>query len=196
MKLKYLIPVLLSVLSFSCTDRFSKSNDIQESESNKSYLERASESNTLANQIDLALKKGSRSEQEIYPDYFGGLYIDTEGYLVILSKGDLTVARYNINSISESELISFKPCRFSYQDLLDAMSDLDKNLSVISNASTRNFVGYALMIQDNSIMVLLEDASDAAVAEFKQSVYDNPCLTFVKGERINLHSSKMPESNI
>jgi hypothetical protein len=191
MRIKLFMIALLSIFMMSCSDQVDLPTDTQEeTQASKSYLDRASESNTLANKINESIASISRTGESTYPEDFGGLYIDSDGYLVILTTGDFTNSRSAISTvISDSELVRYKACKYSYQDLLNATYEIDQALSTASKKIADNFVGYALMTEDNSVMVMLEDISDAAITDFRQSVYDHPCLTFVKGERINLHAS-------
>lgn len=169
MRIKLFMIALLSIFMMSCSDQVDLPTDTQEeTQASKSYLDRASESNTLANKINESIASISRTGESTYPEDFGGLYIDSDGYLVILTTGDFTNSRSAISTvISDSELVRYKACKYSYQDLLNATYEIDQALSTASKKIADNFVGYALMTEDNSVMVMLEDISDAAITDFR-----------------------------
>lgn len=196
MKIKLLITALLSIFMMSCSDQVDLPTDTREdTQVSKSYLDRASESNTLANKIEESIASISRAGELTYPEYFGGLYIDSDGYLVILTTRDITDSRSAISTaISDSELVRYKTCQYSYQDLLNAINEIDQALTTASKKIADNFVGYALMTEENVVTVILEDDSQSAITEFEQNICDSPCLTFTKGKKLVYHSSLGPGS--
>lgn len=196
MKIKLFMTALLSIFLMSCSDQVDLPADTQEeTQVSKSYLDRASESNTLANKIESSIVSISRSGESTYPEYFGGLYIDSDGYLVILTTEDVADSRSAISTVvSDSELVRYKTCKYSYQDLLNATYEIDRALSTASKDITDNFVGYALMTEENVVTVILEDDSQSAITDFEQNIFDSPCLTFTKGKKLVYHSSLGPGS--
>lgn len=187
-KLKSFVTAILSTILMCCSNHVNLSTDAQkETQIPESYLDIAGESNSIANKIESSIACISKSGKYSYPEYFGGLYIDSDGYLVVLLKGDMASSRSKIDSISDSELIRFKPCKYSYQELLNATSQIDTALSTVPKELIENFAGYALMTEENVVTVILEDNSQSAMTEFRQNIFDSPCLTFIKGKKIINH---------
>lgn len=193
-KIAYIALSILTVLFIGCTDELNDTSITQNDAGNQSYFELSSKSNALGNEIESSIVTKSRSGEDVYPNYFGGLYIDNTGHLVVLAKGNMTDVKSSVYSVTNSDIIKFIPCEYSYQELLDVISMLDNALSGPSTTFTKNVVGYALMTEENRVRIILMDNSPTAILEFKQNICDSPCLTFSKGEPLENHSSLGPGS--
>lgn len=68
MRIKLFMIALLSIFMMSCSDQVDLPTDTQEeTQASKSYLDRASESNTLANKINESIASISRTGESTYP---------------------------------------------------------------------------------------------------------------------------------
>lgn len=55
--------------------------------------------------------------EELYPDFYGGSIVNEDGSLTILITGDSATSVKAIKNITNSKLLRFKKCLFSYQTL-------------------------------------------------------------------------------
>lgn len=121
-----------------------------------------------------------RSEGKIYPDYYGGNYIEN-GNLVVQVKEDTTECREKLLARTESPDFLVKPCKFSYNELLavhkivlDFFMD-EENEELISEI-TINSLG--ISAKGNSVFVSLKEFTPEKMTLFKSKVIDSPIITF------------------
>ncbi len=88
------------------------------------FYETQRESVKIYNQmIEGFQTESASSDHEVYPDYYGGAYIDQEtGGLVILIKEGSDTASDEIAAYSGRKNVTIKPCKVSYNELLDAVN--------------------------------------------------------------------------
>ena len=90
------------------------------------------ESQAVANEVNqLILDKiclSSRTNENVksYPDYYGGSYIERNGYLTILISGDSIFGVSQIVKVTSNPIVKFRKCDFSYQELLNVLNNVTK----------------------------------------------------------------------
>ncbi|MCL1991071.1 MAG: S1 family peptidase [Defluviitaleaceae bacterium] len=123
----------------------------------------------------------SRMGATIYPAYFGGLYINEDGELVILKLED---GLSNSNTmIARFEDAIIKPAEFSYQALVATMDFLNATITdpVMSNTSA-----WSLDVIGNQVVVALIDYNPDAIDLFRNTILDSPIITFEQGDIITM----------
>jgi len=131
----------------------------------------------------------NRIGKAIYPDDFGGLYINESGELVVL----LVESRYsNIASVTmgafEVENINFRTVIFSYNELREAFDFLDYFIpNAVDNTAAANVDGISFDVKSNLIMVSLAVYSDNKISLFSELVFDAPFLIFHQSPGLPLH---------
>ena len=153
------------------------------------FVENKTELNSLkqAESEEIALKLEEsfrstilRSGGKIYPEYYGGSYIEN-GNLVVLVTEDTTECRGKLLTRTESPDFLVKPCKFSYNELLDIHKIVldffmnEENNRLISE-TTINSLG--ISAKGNSIFVSLRELTPDKIALFKSRVIDSPIITF------------------
>ena len=131
--------------------------------------------------LDSFLK--TRSGDIIYPEYYGGAYIDDEGDLIVYTKYP-AIAEFSLtNATSGSIDFEIKIAEYSYNELNDMMDLLNDFKEKNSNSKTaRNFNSYWLSDNTNEIIVELEDMSPNRIMQFKKQVVDSPIIVFVQSQ--------------
>lgn len=139
------------------------------------------------------------SNDNEYPDYYGGGYINKEGKLVVFVKGNFSKNRnILINSIGDYDNIMYVAGNNSYKELKSILSDItifiDENKE---NKIAQNIKYYYLNDFENNIVVELDECSNGNIEEFKANVINSPAIIFKQYKRkIQPHASLSPGSSI
>jgi len=116
----------------------------------------------------------------VYPDHFGGMYINDEGKLVILE----LVEDGEFDGFEDA---IFKPAEFSYNELTAIMDFLDWAIADVElNASA-----WYLDVINNRVVVELINYGSAEIAAFQDTVLDSPMIAFEQGEETALVSGQL-----
>ena len=145
--------------------------------------------------LDSFLK--TRSGDIIYPEYYGGAYIDDEGDLIVYTKYP-AIAEFNLaNATSGSIDFEIKAAEYSYNELNDMMDLLNDFKEKNNNSKTaRNFNTYWLSDSTNEIVVALEDMSPNRIMQFRKQVVDSPMITFQQAEPAYLTTNIHPGAEV
>lgn len=168
---------------------------VNDSQQPRITQEVASDIQEDANELNTALLAempiGTRASDggRIYPDYYGGSFIERNGDLTILVKGDSANAVRRIRSIKDSDLLRFRSCEYSYQELSDIMTHLNETILSSDIELRKNLSGYGLNDGENVIDVHLVVCTPERIAEFK-SFYDHPALRFSQMGKVELDSGE------
>lgn len=152
------------------------------------------ESQAVANEVNqLILDKiclSSRTNENVksYPDYYGGSYIERNGYLTILISGDSIFGVSQIVKVTSNPIVKFRKCDFSYQELLNVLNNVTKSLENASNLVGENVTAAGINDRDNTVEVFMADISEYNISEFRK-IYDHPSITFHKMRGIEYEAS-------
>jgi len=125
----------------------------------------------------------NRLGQVMYPYYFGGMYIDEEGNLVVLQ----------VESPYDSEIgsrfsddIIVKMVEFSYNEIMMIHNQLTR---IFTNEYLKypNLAGSWTDIINNRVVVTLFEYNDEAISNFKENVSQSPLIVFEEYEILNLY---------
>lgn len=115
----------------------------------------------------------------VYPDYYGGAYINDEGRLVVYVT-DLNKAP-SLMSVDDNNAIIYQECEYSYNELNDTMDTLNEyKFSNLDSDIANNFNSYALLDKENRVEVRLDEFSEEKIQEFKDAVFDSDTIIFVE----------------
>ncbi|MBC8053793.1 MAG: hypothetical protein H7Y13_12080 [Sphingobacteriaceae bacterium] len=114
-----------------------------------------------------------------YPGYYGGAYINPQGKLVVLIKGESDKERKNITKIIGTDNFITMPCKHSYKSLVKIMTDLNEFKLNKANASkSANFNAYALVDAQNLVIVELDNFNEKKIEEFRKTVMNSSGISF------------------
>lgn len=120
----------------------------------------------------------TNSDEMIYPDYYGGSYINDVGQLVVLVTEDSQEA----SVLSDNANIIYESCTYSYNELLSVMNELNSyKFRRSNNAIASNFNEFGIYDSENRIIVKLDNLSDESIQEFKENVCDSDAIIFEQG---------------
>lgn len=110
---------------------------------------------------------------DIYPDYYGGSYIEEEtGKLVVLIKGDIEECSNEIAQMTEEDsCIVYKPCSVSYNELEKTIDTIFEKQSVLE-ASGIEIGSVEEKIIENEVLMTIKDFSEEKAEIIRQII---PC---------------------
>ena len=129
----------------------------------------------------------SRMGDVMYPAYFGGMYINDDGELVILQVTDATLNEHTTLDTFEDAV--FKSAEFSYREL-NAVMDL---LNWRINGSEANASAWSLDVINNRVVVQLINYGADEIAEFRNTILDSPMVIFEEGEVVLLGGEQVQD---
>lgn len=189
MKKVLLLLFALGTLTVSCSDELEVVNDgvALESRAVSSDFVDVSfpmEANLVYSRLlDSFRENVSRSLDDrvlLYPDYYGGAYID-DGKLVVNVCNGHELAVDKLKNMAQSDDVVIRPCKYSYNYLLDVMSKIRKFCADNrSNPLALNIDSYSLEDKENIVLVNLLNCTDADIKSFKENVCDDSSISFIK----------------
>lgn len=151
-------------------------------------LDGQNESNYVNSIILSGIKVSTRSgfdgsKINVYPDYYGGSYIERNGTLKILIKGDSLSAVKKIKSIYDDDIVHYAVCEYSYSELCGVLDNIRLALRNADISIKKNISAYSIDDGANRVVVYLSDCSDNSIEKFKM-IYNHPSLVFEQLEKI------------
>ncbi|MCL2400456.1 MAG: S1 family peptidase [Defluviitaleaceae bacterium] len=119
----------------------------------------------------------SRTGEIIYPDYFGGLYIDDNGNLVNLV---VTETNFDNHVRRLSENITIREVEFSYRELREIWEYITERIISRGDMIFYNTGGQFLDVSGNRIVVELIDYSENGIELFRELMIDSPVIQFIE----------------
>lgn len=116
-----------------------------------------------------------------FPEYYGGAYINDEGKLIINVTSNTASISQDFNKRIETDEFILKPCKYSYSKLTSIMDTLNTyKLKEAASPIWANFNSYALLDDQNSIVVYLNEYNQEQIDMFKKQVLDSSAIEFRK----------------
>lgn len=117
--------------------------------------------------------------EKIYPDYYGGSYINENEQLVVYVT-DLNFVPL-VASAENNDTVIYRVCEYSYNELNNVMDTINEYKFANSDSYIAdNFNSYALLDAQNRIEVRLDEYSEEKIQEFKDNVLDSNMIVFVE----------------
>lgn len=140
----------------------------------------------LASNLSESFKNDlTRSGVPLFPDYYGGSYIDKNGELVILICGDTAIYRNNLTLRMASNNFRTKECAYSYAYLRNTIDTLNKLILDKRNEAIVKKIGVegvTLLDKENRIEIRIKNCNPDKIPLFKSHIMDNSVLLFKNSE--------------
>ena len=118
-------------------------------------------------------------QSPVYPDYYGGSYINDAGILVILVTDEKAAANHLAGLNLDGNTYTMQPCVYSYQELRAVLEQMNAYMREHSDSPiARNVVSFALNTEKNAITVKLAECTEEKIQEFRRNIYDSHSLLF------------------
>lgn len=126
------------------------------------------------------------SDPDLYPEYYGGSYVDNNGNFVIAVTGNADRNREALKEILNTENFRIETVSYSYRQMMKVMDEID-NFLVSSNIPDNHpmlekFAGAYPDVMDNRVKVLLTEINNDIINSFKRDVTNSPLIVFEQGE--------------
>lgn len=123
----------------------------------------------------------TRALTPIYPDFYGGMFINDDGILTILVVGDTIEYKNNFTQRMQSNNYILQRCQYSYATLKNIMDQLNEFVLNPNNVVVVNDLkieGFCIVDQNNHIAIQIQNCTEEKVARFKDLVMNSPALVF------------------
>lgn len=189
MKKAFFLLFVLGALTVSCSDELEFVNGDTALESRSVFSDFADvsfpmEANLAYSRLLESFREDvSRSLDDrelLYPDYYGGSYIDDGKLVVNVCNGDELVVG-KLRNMAQSDDVIIRPCKYSYNYLLDIMSKIREFCADNrSNPLALNIDSYSLNDKENIVLVNLLNCTDVDVKSFKEYICNDSAISFIK----------------
>lgn len=147
--------------------------------------------------------KNTKTNNNEYPDYIGGLYIDTKDNNMVIQIVEENIPsaiksreEYNLYdevlSIDEDARVEY--VSHSYNEIEEVIKILENYYS--KNYEDGNINGYYDDIVNNRVVVEMKNCTESEISEFKKNVIDSDLIYFTESKGVSTYSVYMPGSNI
>lgn len=188
----YLLLSLLIVFLASC-------NQPKTDDTNKNTDSNSREVNSIKQNNQIALELHDKlmnyfsedwmereSDPDLYPDYYGGSFIDNNGIFVIAVTQNDENIKALLKQALESDNFKVESVRYSYKEMLRVMDSIDEFL--VNNSIPddhivlANFAGAYPDVMENRVKVLLNEVNQNIINSFKRDVTNSQLVIFEQGE--------------
>lgn len=179
----YLLFAGTILLTASCSDNIlDEQNNITTKSSITNVLNQ-DEAKVIGDNLARSFESGiSRSSGLIYPDYYGGGYIDQENNFVILIKGDTLEHKNALIQRTKSNNFKLSTCDYSYNELKETIDDLNLLLtdeSKVKVAESIKLYSFGILDNENRIFIGLGNCTSQNIEKFKGEFVNAPYLVFI-----------------
>lgn len=188
---KFFLCMLLFVASTafnSCTKSLENGTD-----SEKSINE--IDTKTLSGNLKKSFKSMARSTDGriIYPEYYGGCYLNQSNKLVILVSGN-NVNAYKKDLIKRcgGDGFEIKTCSFSYNYLIGLIYSLEEKWKAADPDNAMKYYGICTDQEKNKLVINTGDVSDANKNKFIDLLDGFENIEFVLSDEIELQAEVTP----
>jgi hypothetical protein len=126
------------------------------------------------------------SDPDLYPDYYGGSFIDNNGIFVIAVTSNTENVKELLKEALETDNFKLESVRYSYKEMLRVMDSIDEFL--VNNSIPNDhlvlthFAGAYPDVMENRVKVLLTEVNQDIINSFKRDVTNSQLVIFEQGE--------------
>lgn len=188
----YIYTLILIISLISCNQQNRENNKDSENDNTE-------ETNTIAANNKLSLEMYDKlmnsfgkdwmereSDPDLYPDYYGGSFIDNNGNFVIALTNNSQKVQELLKEALETDNFKTETVQYSYRQMLRVMDSIDEFL--INNSIPddhvvlSHFAGAYPDVMENRVKVLFTEINQSIINSFKRDVINSPMVIFEKGE--------------
>ena len=188
----YIYTLILTISLISCNQQNRENNKDSENDNTE-------ETNTIAANNKLSLEMYDKlmnsfgkdwmereSDPDLYPDYYGGSFIDNNGNFVIALTNNSQKVQELLKEALETDNFKIETVQYSYRQILRVMDSIDEFL--INNSIPddhvvlSHFAGAYPDVMENRVKVLFTEVNQSIINSFKRDVINSPMVIFEKGE--------------
>ncbi len=188
----FILPFFL-ISVFACNQQKNSNNSNSEFDNNPEETSTTSVQNidvvVLHNKLMASFSNDwieRESDPDLYPEYYGGSFVDNDGNFIIAVTGNIERNREHLKNIFETDNFKIETVQYSYRDMMRVMDDIDNFL--INNSVPNDhpvlirFAGAYPDVMRNRVKVLLTEVNESIISTFKKDVSNSPLIIFEQGE--------------
>lgn len=126
------------------------------------------------------------SDPDLYPNFYGGSFIDNDGIFVIAVKGDSNRHKEELAARLGTDNFKVETVQYSYKQMMQVMDKIDAFLvdTTIpeSHPVLTHFAGAYPDVMENRVKVNLTVVSKEITDAFRKDISDSPIIVFEQGE--------------
>lgn len=120
-------------------------------------------------------------QEQKYPDYYGGSYIDENGNLVVYVTDETAEQTIAVLAESLGNSTVYKECNYSFNELHSIMDTINNFMRNPTNkALATNIRQFCILDAQNIVEVKIRDISDEQIELFKKEIVDSDAIVFKK----------------
>ena len=131
------------------------------------------------------------SDPELYPDYYGGSFIDNDGHFVIALTNNNQKTKELLEEALETESFKTETVQYSYKQMLRVMDSIDEflvnNTIPDDHIVLTHFAGSYVDVLENRVKVLFTEINQTVINSFKRDVTNSSLVIFEQGEIPDLY---------
>lgn len=131
--------------------------------------------------------------QAVYPDCYGGTYLNEFGKQVVLATDTSSEAKEHLAPFVESTDFTLKKCTYSFNRLCELNEWLGLFFEDPQLCEELTWEGSGIDVKANCIVISLKDCSPESIARFRQKVLDSPMFRFEAIGNIQWDSARSPK---
>ena len=192
-KVSTLLVIAMLLVVFSCIVSASNGLDNKYSNIAIEYLasgqglpNQTKNINLLHENMQKALKSEA-AENQIYPDYYGGSYVNEKNEYVVLLTDNTKTCQEHIHNLYGSTKLIILPALHSYNELYELKNvvtnrivELKNNviLSIQLDTLLNSYVGVGIDEENNELFVDIIDVTNEKIELFKEHICDSELIVF------------------
>lgn len=187
-----MITAILVVFSTMACNRQSKKNEKNDTSPSTIVQANASLSQSAEKMYEKLLSSFGNdwmereSDPDLYPDYFGGAFVNNNGIFVVAVTSDTEENRKRLKKILGTDHFTIETVQYSYKQMMKVMDNIDHFLMDSSVPEDHpllgSFAGAYPDVMGNRVKVLLTKVNDSTIAIFRKDVINSPLIIFEQGE--------------
>ena len=126
------------------------------------------------------------SDPDLYPNYYGGSFIDNNGFFVISVTSNTANVKELLEEALETDNFNIETVRYSYKEMLRVMDSIDEFLVDSSvpqdHIVLSHFAGAYPDVMENRVKVLLTEVNQNIINSFKRDVSNSQLIIFEQGD--------------
>ena len=116
-----------------------------------------------------------------YPDYYGGLYLDCCGKLVIVVIGDTVTAKKDIVRRCGKTNFRLQQGQYSYDELRKLQALVNENIRKLPEITST-----AVDIKINRLVIGMKECSRKNIYSFRKQILDSPTVMYQQSNYVEL----------
>lgn len=132
----------------------------------------------------------TRTLDNSYPSYYGGMYVNEDNILVVQIVGADSIAIKNDLALrAKSSQFQMNACKYSYNELLSTAKNLEAYMiSHKEDPDNIKFYGFCIRDKENDIEIKLGDSSAGNIEKFKSLVLDKEYFSYSQSKQMVFES--------